>query len=158
MNPPDASPAFTENARATRRKRLMGTAGQIAFLETQGLKHGLDDCDMLGLAAVRCARERQLLICPAECVEPTRLEKWHYLERLGARSPERYEGWIAGNTDGLILCIDDRGMDPVIGFHRVAAGNDYVEFVGCYSHARKIIEPCLKRRVVRRPSSVTRRP
>src|SRR5438105_2736965 len=55
-------------------ERLMRPAREIAFLEAHGREHALRDRDMLRFAAVRRARERELVVPPMQIVETARVK------------------------------------------------------------------------------------
>jgi hypothetical protein len=84
VNPRGPGTGLIEQMRAPRRERLVRATGEITFLEADVREHLLDDIDVLGLAAMRCTRERELLISPTECVESSRFEEGDDLEWLGA--------------------------------------------------------------------------
>ena len=111
-------------------KRLVRAAGEIAFLEAELGEHPLDDRDVLGLAAVRGAGERELLVAPLEGVEAARLEKRHHLERLRAGAPEGDE--VADrppHPTSRSSRVDDRRVHPVVGFYRISAGDDDIQLM-----------------------------
>ena len=78
---------FSHDFGAPVRRWLVRTAGEGAFLESQVVEHLLHQCDVLGLAAVRCAGHCQLFVAPAQRIEAAGAEKGDYLERLGAGAP-----------------------------------------------------------------------
>jgi len=107
----------------------MRTACQIPFLEAKRLEHRFDNCDVFGLTAMRGAGEGKLLIAPTIPVEAAGLEQWHDLEGFRAGPPECDEARIPGNADRPFACIDDRRVDPVVRFDRIAPGDYDIELM-----------------------------
>ena len=107
----------------------MWTARQIAFLEPDVVEHPLDERDVLGLAAVRRARHRQLLVTPAQLVERAGAEKREDLKGLGAGAPVGECVAIAGGAEQLIAFPDYGGVYTMFGFDPVTAGDCYIQFV-----------------------------
>src|SRR5207253_2560636 len=114
-----------------RRERLLRPAREVAFFEIEILEHLLRDGDVLRLSAVRRARERELVITPADAIEAARLEQRHDLERLRARAPERHERRIARAADEAVAA-DHGGVHAVPGLDTSAARRDDVEVEGAH--------------------------
>jgi hypothetical protein len=107
----------------------MGTAGEVAFLEADIAEHALDQGYVFGLATVRRARHRELLVTPAERVEPARAEKGQDLEGLGAGPPIRERISVASGAKELIAFPDYRGVYSMLRFNPFTAGNCDIELV-----------------------------
>ena len=114
------------------RSRLSRRAGEAARAgrtpgrpssSPRSREHPLDDRDVLGLAAVRRAREGELLVAPAQLVEAAGAEKRHDLKGLGAGAPEGECVTIAGGAEQLIAFPDDGGVHAMFGFDPVTAGD-----------------------------------
>jgi hypothetical protein len=90
---------FSQDLGAALRRGLVGTAREIAFLETHVVEHALHERDVLRLATVRCARHRELRAFPAQLIEAAGREERDYLEWLGAGSPERECVTVAGGAE-----------------------------------------------------------
>jgi hypothetical protein len=97
-------------------------------LEADPRKHALSDRDVLGFAAVRGARQSKLVVPPMQIVEAAGSQEWHYLKRLGARSPVREAAWFTGTEGETVACIDDCRMHSVPGLNELSSRRDDVEF------------------------------
>ena len=83
------APGLAQQLHAARRQRIVRAAGEIALLHADvGRASPAAMRDVLRLAAVRRAGERELIVAPAQRVEAARFEERHDLEGLRARPPE----------------------------------------------------------------------
>ena len=129
----------------------MRAAGEIALFEPDVGEHRLGERDVLRLAAVRRARERELVVAPPQLVEAARLEKRHHLERLGAGAPGADDACVARAGDERIIFGDDRrvhGWCDSISEPRVATtSSSSVLMIVCVSaqgggyNARPVLPP-----------------
>lgn len=133
-----ARPAVSQQLGAAAGEWLVGTTGEIALFHADRGEHRAGECHVFRFAAMRTAGEGELVVTPADLIEPATREQRHDLERLGARAPVRHEGGIVRGADQFAGSIDDRRMDPVARFHECSAGGDDVEgqLVHCRSAGR----------------------
>src|SRR3979409_714426 len=75
VEPRRAVARFADNPGTSLRGRIVGTTGEMAFLEADVLQHPLDYRDVLRLTAVRRARDRELFFAPFERVEASGTEE-----------------------------------------------------------------------------------
>jgi len=107
----------------------VGATRQIAFLEPDVVEHPLHQGDVLRLATVRGARDRELLSFPAQLIEAARREERNYLEWLGAGSPEREGLCVAGSAEKLVSFSDYGGVNSMFRFRALTAGHCNIELV-----------------------------
>jgi hypothetical protein len=80
---------------------------------------------VLGLSAVRRAREGELVVAPPRAVEAAGGDERHHLERLRARAPERHGVGLAGDAREPVVVVDDGRVHPVPRLdHAAARGHD----------------------------------
>jgi hypothetical protein len=101
----------------------VGTAGEVPFLEPDVAEHALHQSNVLGLATVRCTGHGELLVAPAERVEPSRGEKGDDLEGFGTGPPVRERISVPGSAEELIAFPDHRGVHSMFRFDPFTAGN-----------------------------------
>ena len=68
---------FAQQLHPARRQRVVRAAGEVALLESDVLEHRLRDRDVFGLAAMRRAGERQLIVAPMQLVESAGFDEPH---------------------------------------------------------------------------------
>ena len=107
----------------------MRTAGEISFLKSDVVEHLLHQRDVLRLSTVRCARHCELLVTPAQRLEPAASEKREYLEGLGAGAPVGKRVGVTGCAEQLIAFSDYRSVYAVFGFYRITAADSDIELV-----------------------------
>ena len=107
----------------------MGSAGEITLLEAEVAQHPLDDVDVLRLATVGRARNRELLVTPTQRIKTARAEKWNYLKGLGARAPIGERVGVASRAKKLVTLSYYRSMHTMLGFGLFTTGNGHVEIV-----------------------------
>jgi hypothetical protein len=112
---------------AALRERLVRSAREVALLHADRREHRLRDRDVLRLAAVRGASERELIVAPCERVEAPALDQRHDLEGLGAGAPVRDELRVARRGDERAGCVDDGRVHAMARLHECAARDDDVE-------------------------------
>ena len=105
----------------------VSTATVYNYFQTAVVQHAVGNGDVFRFAAVRCAREGELVIAPPQLLEAADLEQRHRLEGLGARAPRRSERRIMRSTDKPVRCVDDRGVHPMMRFDEVAARDHHIE-------------------------------
>jgi hypothetical protein len=128
-----AGAGFAKHSLASGGHRIVGAAGQISFLEAEIIEHPAGDRDVLRLAAMGRARQRELIVAPPEVVEAAGRQQRHDLERLGARPPMRDHGDVTRPADQRPGVVGDRGMHAVRGFGIAAARDNDIELVCLHS-------------------------
>ena len=83
--------------------------------------------NVLRLAAVRRAGERELVVAPAHPVEAAGRDQRHHLERLGARAPEGDGARIARGHDRALGRVDHGRVHAVPGFDDATARGHDIE-------------------------------
>ena len=132
MGPGGSDSRLAKNLGTALRKWLLRPACEVALLEAEALQHFLDERDMLWLAAVRAARNRELFVPPPEGIESAAGDERHYLEGLGARAPEGYRARVPCRAEELVALRHHRGVHAVVGLHRVSAGKDDIELMASH--------------------------
>src|SRR5947207_12894562 len=61
---------FSQDAQTTRGQRIVWPACEIPFLHSDIAQHRFGEHDVLWLSAMRSASKRELIVAPAERVEP----------------------------------------------------------------------------------------
>ena len=74
MQPGRRETRVPDSARATSRQRFMRSAGEIAFLELEGLQHAGSDRQVFRLAAMGGAGQGEFVVTPDQLIEAARLE------------------------------------------------------------------------------------
>ena len=127
MRAREARARFAQQLHAARRQRIVRAAREVALFHADVVEHAFGDRDVLRLAAVRRAGQRELVVAPVQRVEPARLEQRHHLERLGARPPRADELRRMRAGDERVVGADDRRVYAVARFDFRAASRDYVQ-------------------------------
>jgi hypothetical protein len=115
--------------RAALRGWVVWAAGKVALLESNVVEHSLDDRDVLGLAAVRCARDSELLFTPTERIESAGGEKRNYLKWFGAGSPVSKGVGVAGGAKKLVAFSNYCRVYTMLRFGAFTASDSDVELV-----------------------------
>ena len=84
MQPSGTQPAFAQELGAARRKRFVDSTRKVSLFKADVVEHPLGDGDVLWLSSVRRARERELIVLPAQLRMSPGFKEGHQLERLGA--------------------------------------------------------------------------
>lgn len=125
-------PGVTDGAGATPGQRFVRSAGEIPFLELEGLQHPGGDRQVFRFASMRGAGERQFVVTPDQLVEAAGFEERHHLKRLRARPPRRLQKGIPRRADQPRGRFPYRGMHAMAGLHGLPATDDHVELVGLH--------------------------
>ena len=108
-------------------QRLVRAACEVAFLESDRREHPCREIHVLRLAAMGCARQRELLAAPSACIEATRFDKREELKRLRAGAPDRRERGITSAAEQFSIGAANDGVHMMPRFDRVTARGDNVE-------------------------------
>jgi hypothetical protein len=122
-------PCLMHEPYASSRQWLVSTACEIALLEADRLEHPGRELDVLRLAAVRCARERELLAAPPARVEAARLDERKKLKGFRAGAPHGWERRIARAAEHCSIGAADDCVHAMPRFDRVSACDDHVELI-----------------------------
>jgi hypothetical protein len=118
---------LVEQPHTTSREWLVRSAREITLLEPDRLEHSRCELDVLRFAAVRSARECELLAPPPARVEATRFDEREQLKRLCAGAPDRRKRRIARAAEQSSIGAADDCVHTVTGFDRVSARGDDVQ-------------------------------
>ena len=119
---------WAATSRATRiTERRVRSAGEIGLGAADRREHAIGHREVLRLARVRGAGERQGVGAEAEPVEDTVFDEGQRLERLGGGAPESDQRGVARHGDRPPIRVGHDGAHPMDRLHRGAADRFHPE-------------------------------